>query len=141
MDPTGPTLPRPPSAGLISTYGHISFAEINALTPERLVQFDAALVAFVRKWLSPSLGAGYQNQVLAAAFGEFLEEYGVLFSMTDFVPYVKRGRDLGVALGVRVGSFMAHNSTQFVKDDHYRSFICWQTVHDLLVFRGLETAV
>lgn len=115
--------------------------EINALEPERLVQFDAALVAFVRKWLSPSLGAGYKHQLLATAFREFLAEYGVWFSLTDSVPYVTRGRDLGVALGVRVGSFMAQHSTHFVKEDHYRSFICWQTVHDLLVFRGLETAV
>lgn len=138
VDPAGPTLPRP---GLISTHGHVSFAEITALTPERLVQFDAALVAFVRHWLSPTLGAGYKNQALAAALTELLAEYGVWFSLKDTVPYVSRGRELGVALGVRVGSFMAHHSVQFVKDDHHRSFICWQVVHELLVFRGLETAI
>lgn len=125
-------------ASVVSTHGHISFAEINALTPERLVQFDAALIAFVRHWLSPSLSGGYTNEAVLLALNAFLTEYGVWFSLTEYGPYVTKGRDVDMSLGVRAGSFMAHHSIQFITSPHYRSFICWQVVSDLLVFRGLE---
>lgn len=127
-------------ASVVSTHGHISFAEINALTPERLVQFDAALIAFVRHWLSPTLNAGYSNEGVLSALNAFLTEYGVWFSVTEYAPYVKRGRNLDMSLGVRAGSFMAHHSIQFITSPHYWSFICWQVISDLLVFRGLETS-
>lgn len=112
-------------ASVVSTHGHVSFAEVNALTPERLAQFDAALIGFVRHWLSPSLKEGYKNEGVLSALNAFLTEYGVWFSLTEYTPYVARGRDVGMSLGVRAGSFMAHHSIQFITSDHYRSFICW----------------
>lgn len=131
------------NARLTSTFGHISFVEINALTPARMAEFDVALIAFVRLWSGPSsaIPSGYTHVGFQAALNSLLNSFGVLFSLTESGPYVDRARNENVCLGVRVGSFMAQHSTQFVTDGHYRSFVCWQIVSDLLVFRGLQGVV
>lgn len=126
---------------LVSTYGYITFADITALSPDRLLQFDAGLMAFVRQRLAPTPVGGYTHAGMLQELKTFLASFGVYFSLTDSAPYVKRGRDEGVPLGLRVGAFMAHHITQTVENDNHRTFMCWQIVSDLLAFRGLETIV
>lgn len=123
-----------------TTFGHILYSDISRLSDSRLLEFDQALVIHCRSWFVP--GIGHTSEVISSKMEVFFESFGVYFN-PRFNPRFGSGL-VDSGLGARAAAFVTgYAASNFGNsdDDSFLGIVCWRTILDILVFRGLQNCV
>lgn len=129
-----------PGDAFCTTFGHILYSDISRLSGPRLLEFDQALVIHCRSWFVPRIGQ--TSAVISDKMGVFFESFGVYFDPRSDPRFGSRLVDSG--LGARAAAFVTGYAAGNIgdrDDDSFLGIICWRTILDILVFRGLQDLV
>lgn len=121
-----------------SSLGLISWADLTALPPHRLANFDRELLANARRWLN----TGISFEAAGEQFGVFLRSYGIFYPV-NVREYITRGNiPNGRSLGQKASDHLAYTSVSLINKarggspDLVAFNFCLQ-LEELLIFRGL----
>lgn len=121
-----------------TTFGHILYSDISRLSDSRLLEFDQALVIHCQDWLIPGI---HTSAVISDRVEAFFRSFGVYFNPRFGSKLVDS------SLGARAAALVTNYAASSVGgsgdniDDSFLGIVCWRTILDVLVFRGLQNRI
>ncbi|KAL7271293.1 hypothetical protein RUND412_005960 [Rhizina undulata] len=119
-----------------STFGLISWDEVDAIGPARFKEFDRRLLDIAREAISISRDSN--SQQCAVHLRRLMDDHSITYSRSDPEVYRVRGHDKSRDIGFRLVSHLACSFVGQGSTPYRESLVFYQALSDLIFYRGLQ---